>query len=96
MLADPDHRVDEDPINAKVFGGKGEPIQFALISDDDHSRAFAEVIPFPMEETAGACHLSAVETGPYYFGVLVRVSGFQPDEDLSIEQRSENERTIER
>ena len=91
VLADPAHHVAEDPINAKVFGGKGEPIQFALISDDDHLRAFAQVIPFPMEETAGPCHLSAIETGPYYFGVLIRLTGFQPDEELTIEQRSENE-----
>jgi len=91
VLADPDHHIAEDPINAKVFGGKGEPIQFALISDDDHLRAFTEVIPFPMEETAGPCHISAIETGQYYFGVLLRITGFQPDEDLSIEQRSENE-----
>ena len=91
VLADPARHVSEDPINAKVFGGKGEPLQFALISDDDQLRAFAEVIPFPMEESAGPCHLSAIETGPYYFGVLIRLTGFQPDEALNLEQRSENE-----
>jgi hypothetical protein len=91
VLADPAHHVAEDPINAKVFGGKGEPIQFALISDDDHLHAFAQVIPFPMEETSGPCHLSAIETGPYYFGVLMRLSGLQPDEEFTIDQRSENE-----
>jgi hypothetical protein len=91
VLANPARHVAEDPINAKVFGGKGEPIQFALISDDDHLRAFAQIIPFPMEETEGPCHLSAIETGPYYFGLLIRLTGFQPDEELTIEQRSENE-----
>jgi hypothetical protein len=91
VLADAAHRVDEDPINAKVLGGKGEPIQFALISDDDKSRAFAQIVPFPLEETAGPCHLSLIETGPYYSAVLIRLTGFQPDEELSIEQRSENE-----
>ena len=91
VLADPAQHVAEDPINAKVLGGKGEPIQFALISDDDQLRAFTEIIPFPMEESAGPCHLSAIETGPYYFGVLIRLTGFQPDEELSLEQRSENE-----
>jgi hypothetical protein len=35
ILADPAHHTAEDPINLKVFGRKGEPIQFALISDDD-------------------------------------------------------------
>jgi hypothetical protein len=91
VLADPDHHVAEDPIDAKAFGGKGEPIQFALISDDVQLRAFTQVVPFLMEETAGPCHLSAIETGPYYFGVFIGVTGLQPDEDLSIETRSENE-----
>jgi hypothetical protein len=35
ILADPAHHTAEDPINLKVFGRKAEPIQFALISDDD-------------------------------------------------------------
>jgi hypothetical protein len=91
VLADAAHHVAEDPINAKAFGGKGEPIQFALISDDDKSRAFTQIVPFPWEETAGPCHLSLIETGPYYFGVLIRLTGFQPDEELSTEQQSENE-----
>ena len=91
VLADPTRHVAEDPINAKVFGGKGEPIQFALISDDEHLRAFAQIIPFPMDEAAGPCHLSVIETGPYYFGVLIRLTGLQPDEEFTIEQRSENE-----
>lgn len=91
MLADPEHHVAEDPINLKVFGGKGEPIQFALVSDDDQLRAFTEIIPFPIEKTAGLCHLSAIETAPYYFGIFIRVTGFQPNEELDIMQRSENE-----
>lgn len=91
VLADPAHHVSEDPINAKLFGGRGEPIQFALISDDFQSRAFAEIIPFPVEKIAGPCHLSLIETGPYYSGVLIRLMGFQPDEELGMEQRSENE-----
>lgn len=91
VLADVARRVAEEPINAKVFGGKGEPIQFALISDDNQLRAFAQIVPFPLEETTGPCHLSLIETGPYYSAVLIRLTGFQPDEKLSIEQRSENE-----
>ena len=91
VLGDPDHHVAEDPINVKVFGGKGEPIQVALVSDDAHLRAFAQIVPFPIEQTAGPCHLSVVETAPYYFGVLIRVTGFQPEEELTIETRSGKE-----
>lgn len=91
VLADPARGVAEDPINAKIFGGKGEPIQFALVSDDGTLRAFAEIIPFPVEETVGSCHLSLIETGPYYSGVLIRVTGLQARESLDIELSSENE-----
>jgi hypothetical protein len=91
VLADPARHVAEDPINANVFGGKGEPFQFALVSDDGGSRAFAEIVPFPLEQTAGPCHLSLLETGPYYVGVLLRLTGFQPYEELNIEQRSDSD-----
>jgi hypothetical protein len=91
VMADAARHVAEDTINVKVFGGKGEPIQFALISDDDQSRAFTQIVPFPLEKTAGPCHLSLIETAPYYVGVLIGLSGFQPDEELTIEQQSENE-----
>jgi len=91
VLADPVRHVAEDPINVKVFGGKGEPFQFALISDDEQSRAFTLIVPFPVEENVGPCHLSLTEAGPYYYGVFIGLTGFQPDEELAIEQRSENE-----
>jgi len=91
VLADPDHHVLEDPINAKVFGGKGEPFQFALLADDGHLRVFAQIVPFPIEQTSGECHLSLIETAPYYSGVLIRITGFKSEEALSIEQQSESE-----
>jgi len=91
VLADPGHHIAEDPIGAKVSGGKGEPTQFALISDDNQSRAFAEIIPFPMEVNQGPCHLSATETGPYYFGMLIKLTGLQPNEELLVDRRSEGE-----
>jgi len=79
ILADPAHHTAEDPINLKVFGRKGEPIQFALISDDDFLmtivRAFVQIA---IEETKGPCHLTAIEVGPYYVGMFVRVNGLQP------------------
>jgi hypothetical protein len=91
VLADPQRRVPEDPINVKVFGGKGEPIQFALISDDDRFRVFAQIVPFPIEVTSGPCRLSAIQTAPYYLGMFIRVTGLQPNEDLIIDQQSESE-----
>jgi hypothetical protein len=34
LLADSEHHIPEDPINLKVFAGRGEPRQVALISKD--------------------------------------------------------------
>lgn len=91
VLADPEHHVKEDPIDMKVFGGKAEPIGVALISDDGALTVFAQIIPFPMEKTSGPCHLSLVQRAPYYSVVSIAVNGFQPGEEFSAEQRSENE-----
>jgi hypothetical protein len=91
VLADSQHQVAEDPIDVKVVGGKGEPVQFALISDDDRFRVFALIVPFPMEASAGPCHLSAIQTGPYYSGVSIKVNGLHANEELVINQQSEGE-----
>lgn len=91
VLADPKRQIAEDPIDAVVFGGKGEPIQFALISDDGRSHAFAEIVPFPIEATAGSCNIMAIEATPNYQGVIVRLVGLQPSEDLLVDTKSDSE-----
>lgn len=91
VLADPAHHVAEDPIDLKLYGSKGEPFQFAVISDDGHLRSFTQIVPFPIEKTNGTCRISAVELGPYYFGVLITVTGLRPNEAFMTETHSENE-----
>ena len=91
VLADPTNHIAEDPINIKLFAGKGEPFQFALISDDDRSRVFAQIVPFPFEVISGPCRLIVIETGGDYIGVFIKVSGLQPNENLLIDTKSEDE-----
>jgi hypothetical protein len=91
VLADPKRHVNEDPINIKVFGGKGEPFKFGYVLDDDRLRAFGQVIPFPMEAISGPCRLTAIQLGPYYSSVLIGVTGLQPHEELAIENHSGSE-----
>lgn len=91
QLADPGRNIPEDPINLKVSAGRGEPKQFGLISSDGKFRAFAQVIPFPIETSDGRCHLSAMMTGQNYVGILIGVTGLQPGEDLLIDTRSDPE-----
>lgn len=91
VLADPQRHIEEDVINLQVFGAKGEPFQFALISADGGLRAFTQIVPFPMEKTSGSCHLSAIELAPHYTGVQILVTGLRPNEAVNVETQSENE-----
>jgi len=92
ILADPAHGIAEDPINLKVSAGRGEPKNFAVISSDGHYRVFVEVIPFPVENSAGPCKLSATMRSPNYFVVQIVASGLQPKEEFQVESQSGNER----
>lgn len=91
VLANPGLRVQEDSIDLNVVAGKGEPKLFALISNDGQYRAFAQVVPFPIEKKAGPCRMSVVMLAANYFAVEVLVTGLQPDEDLQIDSRSGDE-----
>lgn len=93
ILADPAHNIAEDPINLKVVAGKGEPKRFALVSSDGHYRVFGQVVPFPIENTAGPCHISVVMLAANYSAVLIVVDGLQPKEELQIDLQSEAERS---
>ncbi len=79
-----DAKQKEDPIDLRVLAGRGEPKRFALTSDDWTLQAFAETVPFPIEQIANGCRLSVEMAVPNYVGVTVRASGFQPDEALAI------------
>jgi hypothetical protein len=81
-LADPAHKIAEDPINIRAVAGRGEPKLFALISNDDMYRAFGEAIPFPIMNNEGSCDISVVMLAANYERVQVMVTGLQPNEDL--------------
>src|SRR5215469_674127 len=91
VLADPAHKIAEDPINLKVVAGIGEPKQFALISNDGRYRVFGQSVPFPIENTVGACHISATMLAANYSAVFIVVEGLQPKEELLIDSQSEGE-----
>ena len=49
-----------DPIDLMVYGGKGEPKRFALMSDDEaHLKGFVEVVPFPNDATDKGCTIES-------------------------------------
>ena len=91
VLADPARKIAEDPIDLIVFAGRGEPKRFALISTDGRYRVFGQVVPFPIEATAGPCHISAITFSPNYSVVDVFVEGLQPGEELQVDTQSADE-----
>jgi hypothetical protein len=88
-LGDATHK--EDPIDVRGVAGRGEKKRFAITSDDWTLQAFAEAVPFPIEQTVNGCHLSVEMSAPNYEGVIVRGSGFQPNEPLTIDLASGRE-----
>lgn len=91
VLADKQRQVAEDPIDLVLFGGKGEPFEIGLVSADGLLRVFAEIVPFPIEDTVGPCRLSVIEGAPYYESVTFKLTGLQPNEAMLISTQSEDE-----
>jgi hypothetical protein len=91
VLADPANNVAEDPIDLQVFAGRGELKQFALISNDAKYRVFAQVVPFPISKTSGACSISATMMSQDYHGVMMVVTGLEPKEEFRVNESSGNE-----
>ena len=62
---------------------KGESKMYALISTDETVKAFARIVPFPIEAKEGSCRLSVelIENRGDLFGILAE--GFEPDEEIT-------------
>ena len=81
-LGDATHK--EDPIDIRASAGRGERKRFAITSDDWAMQAFAEAVPFPLEQSANGCRLSVEMSAPNYTDVVLHASGFQPNEMLTV------------
>lgn len=90
-LADSAHKVTEDPINIRAFVGRGEAKRFALTSADWKDQVFGDVVPFPLDTASAGCQLSVTTFSPDYSTVVVRGSGFQPNEPLTMQSTSAGE-----
>jgi hypothetical protein len=72
---------------------RGEPFEIALISEDEQTRVYGRVVPFPIEATgAGGCRLQvelARDDGKMFF---ISGSGFVPGEQVTWTSVSAGER----
>ena len=82
-----------DPIDLVLFAGKGEPKRLSLISNDEaHLKAFLSVTPFPNVAADKGCRLESVIGTPKGEITYVHGSGFEPNEELTLNAESYGEK----
>jgi hypothetical protein len=83
----------DSPIELVFFAGKSEPIRLALTSKDDPSiKGFIQAIPFPNTVTDRGCTLQTILGTPKGEVTYVQGSGFQPNEELTMDSESYGEK----
>jgi hypothetical protein len=81
------------PIDLVFFAGKAEPMRLSLVSNDDsHLKGFIQVIPFPNSVTDKSCKLESILGTPKGELTYVQGSGFEPNEELTIDGESYGEK----
>ncbi len=81
------------PIELVFFAGKSEPMRLSLVSDDDsHVKGFIQVIPFPNSVTDKGCSLQPILGTPKGELMYIQGSGFEPNEDLTMDGESYGEK----
>jgi hypothetical protein len=91
VKANPRQATSPEPITVKLFGVPAEPKRFALVSLDGQSKAFGQVVPFPIESLDGACKLSVEMLEPLYALVALRAEGLKPNENFQLTLQSGRE-----
>ncbi len=82
-----------DPIDLVFFAGKGEPKRISLVSNDDaHLKAVVSVTPFPNASGDKGCRLESVIGTPKGELTYIHGSGFEPNEELTLNAESYGEK----
>jgi hypothetical protein len=83
----------DSPIELVFFAGKSEPMRLSLVSDDDsRAKGFVQVIPFPNSVTDKGCTLQSILGTPKGELTYIEGSGFEPNEELTMEGESYGEK----
>ena len=81
-----------DPIELTAIPALGEPYRFAVAAQDDPAiKAYAKVVPMPIESVDKACHLRGVVLMPHGILVGVEAAGYPPDAVIDFHTDSEGE-----
>ena len=96
QCSNPDKPEKKDaPVKLVFYPLDGEIYRLALVSQEQKAKVFFAVIPAPIQATDNGCRLEVISLRLKNELVLVRGKGFQPNESLVFQSKSD-ERTQER
>lgn len=82
-----------DPIDLVFFAGKGEPKRISLVSNDEaHLKAVVSMTLFPNVAADKGCRLESIIGTPKGELTYIQGSGFEPNEELTLNAESYGEK----
>lgn len=82
----------DDPIEIPFRAVTGEPIRLGVVSPAGGLKAFAKVVPLPLQSEDKGCRVSAVLLTPGAELLFIEVDGFVPNSELFMPTDSEGEK----
>src|ERR1700719_4416266 len=79
------------PVKLVFYPLDGEIYRLALVSQDQKAKIFFAVIPAPIQATNNGCTLEAVSLRLKNALVLIRGKGFQPNESVVFQSKSDDQ-----
>lgn len=81
-----------DPIDIPFRPAPGEPLRLGVVSSDGAVKAFAKIVPVPLEGEDKGCGVSAALLTPGAELLFVEGTGFAPNSELTMATDSEGEK----
>jgi len=81
-----------DPIDLPFRAVPGEPVRLGVVSQDGALKAFAKIVPLPLQGDDKSCQVSATLLTPGAELVFIEGTGFAPNTELTMASDSEGEK----
>lgn len=81
-----------DPIHIPFRAVPGEPVRLAIVSSDGLIKAFAKIVPLPLQGENKGCRVSATLLTPGAELLFIEGTGFTPNAELTMSTESEGEK----
>lgn len=87
-----DPAVPNDPIHFPFRAVPGEPVRLGIISSDSSIKAFAKIVPLPLQGEDKGCRVSATLLLQGAALLFVEGTGFAPNTEVTMSGNSEGEK----